>query len=239
MKFFYSASSMGYGNGYKWHEKYNFPKFPRVIRTLTSHGKIGLPFAVLKFKDSVWNRVGLHNMGLADWLIYYNFNLYNYDIILSIAGPDSEIEAMVSLIENLNLKNIKGIELNFSCPNIKSFNNKKIPKTEYPLYLKLNCLQDPYEYDLDNIEGIRLNSVPTIFGGLSGKAAKNKNWEWIRRHIREGLNVAGCSFSNMLDIFELDHMGCKEIGIGSVMLTNPGLVERLGLNAELIRSRLS
>ena len=115
----------------------------------------------------------------------------------------------------------------FSCPNIKSFNNKKVPKTKYPLYLKLNCLQDPYEYNLDNIEGIRLNSIPTIFGGLSGEAAKEKNWKWIKRYIKEGLNIAGCSFSDMIDILELNQMGCKEIGIGSTILTNPILIESL------------
>lgn len=240
MRFFYSASSMGYGDGYRWHKKYNFPNFLRVTRTITCNRKIGLPFAVLKFRDSVWNKVGLHNIGLGKWLSYYYFNLSErkYDIILSIAGFDSEIEDMVSLIESVSFINFnfKGIELNFSCPNIKSFNNKKIPKTKYPLYLKLNHLQDPYEYDLDNIEGIRLNSVPTIFGGLSGKAAKDKNWECIRLYIREGLNIAGCSFSNMADIFELNYMGCKEIGIGSVMLTNPDLVERL--DGEVFLSRL-
>ena len=229
MKYFYSASVMKYGDGYKWHKNYNFPNFPRVTRTITNSKKIGLPFAILKFGNSVWNRVGLHNIGLARWLDYYHSNLFykENDIILSIAGSDSEIEHMVRLVENLNLYNLKGFELNFSCPNVKGFNNKEIPKSKYPLYLKLNYLQDPYEYDLDRIEGIRLNSIPTIFGGLSGKAAKEKNWEWIKKYIREGLNIAGCSFSSMIDILELSKMGCKEIGIGSVILTNPYLVEML------------
>jgi len=230
LKYFYSASTMGYGDGYRWHKKYNFPNFPRVTKTITHNRKIGLPFAILKFRNSIWNKVGLHNMGLAKWLSYYHSNLFyrdENDIILSIAGSDSEIKYMILLVESLNLYNIKGFELNFSCPNIKGFNNRKIPESKYPLYLKLNYLQDPYEYDLDNIEGIRLNSVPTIFGGLSGKAAKEKNWNWIKRYIREGLNVAGCSFSNMLDILELTNMGCKEIGIGSIILTNPIFIESL------------
>jgi len=237
MKYFYSA--MGYGDGYKWHKKYNFPNFPRVTRTITHNRKIGLSFAILKFRNSVWNRVGLHNMGLTKWLNYYYSRLdcHDIDIILSIAGSDSEIKYMTQVIENLNLHNIKGIELNFSCPNVKGFNNKEIPKSKYLLYLKLNYLQDPYEYDLDNIKGIRLNSIPTIFGGLSGKAAKEKNWEWIKRHIKEGLNITGCSFSNMSDIIELSHIGCKEVGIGSTILTNPILIEMLPFAYKLINEQ--
>ena len=96
-------------------------------------------------------------------------------------------------------------------------------------YLKLNHTQDPYKYDLDNVTGIRMNSVPTICGGLSGKAAQKKNWEFIKRYNKEGLNVAGCSFTSFEDIKKLEEdMGCKEAGIGSIMLTNPGFMSVRG-----------
>jgi len=231
MKFFYSASVMGYGFGYDWHKKYNFPNFPRVTRTLTWDKRKGMPFAIFKYGDTVWNKVSLHNMGFFNWLLDYTFydnSIYDIsNIIISIAGYDWQIESMVKYLEESDL-NPAGIELNFSCPNVKSFNNIKIPKTKCPLYLKLNCTQDPFEYDLTNVENIRLNSVPIKFGAVSGKAAKEKNWEWIKKHTNYGLNVAGCSFTKIDEITDLLRMGCSEIGIGSIIMTNPKAVECLG-----------
>lgn len=230
MKFFYSASTMGYGFGYKWHKKYDFPMFPRVTRTLTWNKKRGLPFAILKYGDSVWNRVGLHNMGFFNWVLdftFYDGSMYDLsNVIVSVAGHDWQIREMIKYAELAEL-NIGGVELNFSCPNAPSFNNREIPKTKYPLYLKLNHTQDPYEYDLTGVEGVRLNSIPTVFGGLSGRVAKEKNWAFIKKFNYEGLNVAGCSMTRTTEMSELEDIGCKEIGIGSIILTNPRLVEQL------------
>lgn len=238
MKFFYSASAMNYGFGYNWHKKYNFPNFHRVTRTLTYNKRRGMPFAILKFNNSVWNRVSLSNIGFYGWIEKYTFygtHLYKkplYDIIISLAGNDEEIEEMVDYITNMNF-NISGIELNFSCPNVKDFNNKKIPKSHYPLYLKINCNQDPYNYDLNNIAGIRMNSVPgKYWGGWSGKKAQRYNWPKIKIYNYEGLNVAGCSVTSMDDIKYLEEdCGCKDIGLGSILLTDPMLVEGLNLIA--------
>jgi len=234
MKFFYSASTMGYGHGYRWHNKYNFPNFPRVTRTLTWDKRGGIPFAILKYRNSVWNKVSLPNIGFWNWMLDYTFydGLTQYNdlsnITVSIAGNDLQIKNMIDHIEESDL-GIGGIELNFSCPNVKSFNNREIPKTKYSLYLKLNCNQDPYEYDLDNVSGIRLNSVPGKFlGGWSGKVAQLKNWKFIENFNYQGLNIAGCSFTNLDDIKLLSDMGCTECGIGSVILTNPIFVELLG-----------
>lgn len=233
MKFFYSASTMNYGFGYRWHNKYNFPNFPRVTRTLTYNKKIGIPFAIFKCGNSVWNRVGLHNMGFWHWMLDYTFSRFDgvvyklSNIIVSIAGYDWQIKNMIEYMEKTDLS-VAGIELNFSCPNVKNFNNKEIPKTKYPLYLKLNCNQDPYEYDLNRIAGIRMNSVPGILGGWSGKAAQKKNWKFIENFNYEGLNIAGCSFRSLDDIKLLSDMGCVEFGIGSIIMTNPRFVDLLG-----------
>ena len=222
MKYFYSAGVMGYGKGRLWHKKYNFPNFNRVTKTLTIKCKIGYPFAVIKSGNTVWNKVSLHNIGISEWALSSRFDKKN--TIVSVAGLDIYIDYMVSLLNSLC---VKGIELNFSCPNVKPFNNKNIPQSKVPLYLKLNYLQDPYDYDLDNVTGIRLNSVPKFFGGISGKAAQKYNWPWIEKFNKEGLNVAGCSCNNMDDIKYMEDIGCKEVGLGSVVLTNPHLVETL------------
>ncbi len=225
MKFFYSASVMGYGFGYKWHEKYNFPNFPRVTRTLTRYRKFGMPFAILKSNSSVWNRVGLHNIGIDKWVENY---IPGPNIIVSLAGPDREIQSMIDTLEAFDV-DVGGVELNFSCPNIKGFQNWEIPKTKYPLYLKLNYLQDPYEYNLDDIREIRMNSVPgKYWGGWSGERAQKKNWRKIEIHSHHGLQVAGCSVTSHDDIKRLEDMGCKSIGLGSIILTDPKFVESLG-----------
>lgn len=238
MKFFYSAGAMGYdGEGYWWHRFYNFTKLPFVTKTITLKSKIGMPMAIVKWKGSVWNRVGLHNIGIDEWCDRYLFKA-SEETIVSIAGYDYEIKDMLNQLDLFCGLFFSGIEFNFSCPNVKNYENKKVTYTnlmkilECPLYLKLNYKQDPYKYDLSNVTGIRLNSVPVRVGGLSGKAAQEKNWKFIERYNKEGLNVAGCSFTSFDDIKRLEDMGCKEVGIGSIMLTSPKLVEKIKIYNE-------
>jgi dihydroorotate dehydrogenase len=226
MEYFYQAGAMGYGGeGYKWHKvlRYKFPKFPIITKTITLKRKIGLPFAVFKFRNTIWNRNGLHNPGFVKWAKKY----YEHGQILSIHGSDMEIQEMCDMCGTSKLK---GIELNYSCPNVKSKNNRRIPHTKFPLYLKINCRQDPYKYELNKIKRIHLNSIPKNFGGISGESARKENWRFIRKFINEGLDVAGCSINSNWHIEYLEQMGCKSIGIGSVIITNPELVMNLKEN---------
>jgi len=223
-KFFYSASVMGYGFGRKWHKYYNFQGFPRVTKSLTSSKRTGLPFAVIPTKNSVWNRVGLHNMGLEEWITAYR----DYDlsgVIVSIHGGITEVVCMATLF--LNKLKIAGIEVNASCPNAKNYTFPVLPITHHPLYLKLSHKQDPYLYDLDKVSGIRMNSVDVGFGAMSGKYAQEKNWAFIKKFNKEGLNVAGCSITSHDDIKRMEDVGCEEIGLGAVVLTDPKFVEGL------------
>jgi hypothetical protein len=219
MKFFYSSGAMGYGGeGYFWHKIFNlkFPKFSIVTKTITLKENRGYPYFVIHLGNSVYNHNALDNKGFIYWLNNY----YNSDLILSIHGTDDEIDKMVVEMENYPLK---GIELNYSCPNVKSPQNKKIPKSKHDLYLKINCNQDPYFYELDKIKQIRLNSVPMFGGGISGKMAQKYNWDFIGRFSE--LNIAGCSFINKNDIIKLhEYYGINDFGIGSVMLINPKLI---------------
>lgn len=228
MNFFYQAGAMGYhGEGYLWHKLFGFkfPEFPITSKTITLKKKRGIPFAILKFGDTVWNRNGLHNPGFNTWCWDHNRDNDGVDI-LSLHGTDDEIQYMCDEIKGYD--NLRGIELNYSCPNVSSGKNKRIPNTRFPLYLKLNCKQDPYYYDLNEIRRIHLNSVPKYFGGVSGEAARKENWAFIRKFINEGLNVAGCSFNKKEHIsYMKECLGCTYIGIGSVMITNPRLVTQL------------
>lgn len=243
MNFYYSAGVMDYGHGRTWHRRFNFPPFSRVTRTITMRKHIGTPFAILILWNSVWNRVGLHNVGFAAWAANYTdgwakggihlpgferraARQYTYEITPSIAGSDDEIRLMVNYINKQF--NYPGIELNFSCPNSKDFKNKTIPESDIPIYLKLNYLQDPYDYDIGKVKEIRVNSIPSkVLGAWSGKLAKKKNWKFIEKYNKMGLKVSGCSMTNIDDAKCLEDIGCESIGIGSIILTRPRLVELL------------
>jgi len=221
MKYFYAAATMGFdSNGYWWHRYFNFPKFQTVTKTVTLDKKIGYPFAIIHLYNSIWNHVGLHNKGIVYWLN----KQYNPNTILSIAGTDSKVQVICDLLEEVELA---GIELNFSCPNVEHFANKRIPISRHKLQLKLNCYQDPYQFDLSKIERISLNSIPGFAGGLSGKLAQKKNWNFIKKFRREGLPIAGCSITRAEDIKKLEDLGCNEVALGSILLTNPWLVQNL------------
>lgn len=228
MKYFYSAAVMGYGFGRNWHKKYTFPDFPRVTQTLTYNAHKGNPHTVLPIGKSVWNRVALHNMGFYEWFEKYShMNLKN--VIVSLAGTTRELTIMMHELEYCFC--IGGIELNYSCPNVdtSSYRNRlpiAIERVSCPVYLKLRYNENLFDYNLNNVTGIRLNSVPFMYGGISGKMAQEKNWGFIKKYAKD-FNVAGCSFTCEDDIKRLEDMGCKEIGIGSTILTNPRLIERL------------
>lgn len=230
MNFVYAASVMGLGDGRRWHRKYSFPSFPRITKTITEKPRNGTPFFYARKGKTVWNRNGLCNPGIFGWLNKFvgHYDLSN--IILSLSGDDEEIARMISFSEHVFLSSgkqfLNGIELNFSCPNIKQNQNKEIPNTIIPIDLKLRYNQDPYNYDLSKIRMIRLNSVPCKFGAVSGKAAQEKNWRFIRTHAPY-LPISGCSWTDKNEIQELRKMGVSEISIGSVILNNPKLIERL------------
>jgi hypothetical protein len=225
MKYFYSAGAVGYGSGWWWHRFFSFPVLPFVTKTLTLYQKKGNKYLIIPdFRGSIYNKVGLDNIGIHSFIGKYKCS--STPRTISIAGPDEYIKRMMDLIDLFLPKEDK-IELNFSCPNVESFKNRWIPKTNRDLYLKLNCTQSPYSYNLSNIKGICFNSVPMKFCAGSGKIAQKKNWKFIKILNRHGLNVAGCSAQNFEDVKILEDMGCTEIGIGSAMLTNPFFVETL------------
>ena len=223
IKFHYSAGSMGWGNGRFWHRFISLPDFPRITKTVTLKPRIGRPWAIAHLGTSIWNWQGLPNTGFTNLMRKEPF--FKHPVILSIAGSDNEILVMVDYIERHHPENIIGIELNFSCPNVKDHKNKSIPESRLPLYLKLNCKQSPQDYDLSKISKISVNSVPCKIGALSGKLAQKKNWKFIKQHI--DLPISGASWRTIDDLHQLLDMGCKNIDVGTVLLTNPRLVGKL------------
>lgn len=213
---------MKYGKGRFWHKFFNFPKLPFVTKSITIKPIRGRPWAVIRWGQSVYNNVRLHNIGFSEWCQHYCCS----SAIVSLTGKDHEIEWMVDQLEILN---VAGIELNFSCPNVTSFRNRNIPNSTHPTYLKLSYNQDPDYYDLSKVKGIRLNSVRQNCGWAgSGKIAQKDNWRFIKRFQKDGLNIAGCSFTSHDDLKYIEeYLGCTEVGIGSAILINPRLIEKI------------
>jgi len=242
MKFFYQSSTMSnLGQGYSWHKFFKFSKFETVTKTVTINKKVGTPYRILVdplITKSTWNQVQLHNKGFI-WLYkkleWYKLNgIETNHLVVSLAGTDSEINHMISYLNYLsyeNLINIKGLELNFSCPNIKDPQNNLIPVSDLSLYLKLRWNQDPNDYNLSRVKGVRLNSVPKYGGGVSGKLAQKRNWQFVKDHLEDleknGVTLSGSSWVSTDDLKRLEQLGVKECGVGSVMLINPWLVESL------------
>lgn len=240
IKFFYSAASMGlYGQGHFWHRFVPaFPDFPRVTKTVTLKPIVGTPWRFIWVpRVGMWNRIGLHNPGFDEWRKFWINNhqvLSRKDVIISLAGSSEDLYNMISLLDSLGNIELGGIEINNSCPN----HDLRCPPREisisqkFPMSLKLAYHQNPEKYDLDKFDRISLNSVPTgrrIGGGLSGKWAQVKNWSFILTYQNKlDIPIAGCSITHLDHVKQMEDYGCEEIAIGSLCLTNPGLVRRLG-----------
>lgn len=241
MNFFYQSGALGFdGNGYKWHKffNYTFPNFPVITKTLTLQPKKGHMYFVIPFFKSVWNRVGLDNPGLNYWVN----NFYKEDLILSInIGPYMDMSKILREIYQLKLS---GIELNVSCPNVSHIHNIYNTSEYYlqnlaylkrdgfisKIYLKVNYKQDLSRFRrLHLVDMITLNSIPFLGGGGSGKVAQKNNWAFIDKWQGKPYipTIAGSSWTSFEDIKQLENKGCTHVGIGSIMLTNPKLVERL------------
>ena len=249
MEYFYSSASMGFhGEGYLWHKPFQklfgkFPKYPAVCKTITLNAKKGTPYNVFRipFKGTTWNKIGLHNPGFNWWMKVLSrtfpkayIKRFASPLIPSLYGTHDEVQEM---IDKLHQKDhfFNMVEINVSCPNVSLHGQRKLPKSPYPLSLKVRYDDDPFKYDLAGVKRVTLNSIPsgTIFkGGLSGKYAQKYNWPFIKDHIdtmaHMGISLAGCSITKEEDIQTLADLGCTEIGLGSVMLINPRLVLKTG-----------
>ncbi len=228
-----------YGQGYAWHLPFRFPRFDIVTKTVTINKRVGFPYRIAAdpfITKSVWNKVGLVNEGfynhLPKLIKRYEEGKINTGIIYSISGTDDEIATMVKALNFVvrnNFIKLKGIELNYSCPNVKDNANITIPRSDkkLPLYLKLNARQNPYEYSgIERVKEIRLNSLSVGYGGVSGRLAQQENWEFIRKY-HNNFKIAGASWVDEEDICTLYNMGVRSFGIGSVIMLNPLLVQKL------------
>jgi len=242
LKYFYSSASMGFhGEGYFWHKPFqkvfrDFPDYPIVTKSITLNPKRGTPWNIarLPFLQSTWNKIGLHNNGFEWWCETYRSlkfsGMMKKKLIPSLYGTFDEVQQMVDGLYKRNFQ-FDLVEINLSCPNVKLHSEQRLPSSPFPFSLKLRHDATPFNYKLDNVKRITLNSVPsgTIFkGGISGKLAQKYNWKFIENYRDEmnhlNISIAGCSITSLKDILFLKKIGCTEIGLGSILLIDPWLV---------------
>jgi len=221
MRYYIASAFCGFGLEHSGHE--------RVTKTVTRGPTKGHPHRVVMIpRLGMWNHIGLDNPGFYWWVNHIYPRIPDpWNVWLSIAGHAWDLDAMCSILRRRQVR-LKGVELNLSCPNHEEFVWCHLPQSVYPLSVKLNCDQNlSMKIPHGGVRRVSVNSVPGLGGGLSGGFAKTYNWSWLRIWRHHGYPVAGCSITSESDVKRLEDVGCTEIALGSIMVTNPKLARRL------------
>jgi len=223
---------------------------PIVTKTLTLKAKRGNPYSVRFInedgKEGVFNKVGLHNPGLEYWIKHYYSKTKDKDVIVSISA--SSISEYLWMIKKLETLDIKGIELNVSCPNIEdNLSRSEVIKlcnrleTNHPIILKLRHKYFDtfvFEHIKDKVDAISINSYQRIefnygrisdnSGAYSGQIVQSENWE-IADSLKQKFKipVIYCSIWTVSDIFKLMERKADAISFGSVVLRHPFRVRNI------------
>ena len=200
------------------HTKYSYYKLKElggiVTKTVTIEPREGNKEPrIVKTPSGILNSVGLENPGIHEFMkdilpLFMGLNVY-----VSIYG--NTIDEFVYLASILNVAyNLKGIEINFSCPNINSpvFSNEKIKQiikkiklvTDLPIIAKLspsyNVIEAGKSAQEAEINAISvMNTIPGMVidvknkkyalgnkvGGLSGPAIKPIAVKLVHELVRE------------------------------------------------------
>lgn len=199
------------------------------------------------------NRVGLENVGLSAFMTNVLPNLQNKKtpIIVNVVGfsIDEWANMMVWLNQN---SNIAGIELNVSCPNVDGgypcktpFNLEALVATckshspNKPLIVKLSAAMDISEMvkaaEVGGADVISLtNTIPALtenglVGGLSGPAIKPIALKAVAdaRKVTKLPIIGMGGISKPKDVDEFLNAGANAVAVGSALLTEPTIIERL------------
>lgn len=115
-----ASGTFGFGQDYK--DLYDLNKLGAImVKSITLHPRLGNPSPrVTETPSGMLNAIGLQNHGLDEILAHElkELECYETPIIANIAGfSESEYVEVCSRIHEA--KNVKAIELNISCPNVK------------------------------------------------------------------------------------------------------------------------
>jgi len=187
-------------------------------------GKWGQIFKTLRYISGMgWvNKIGLRNPG-----IDYAIKTYKKGQIISIAIMEqNEIKPIVDKIpEDMD------IELNVSCPNtdkhmvndgLKLFLN---PKREWCI-IKLPPQPDSEMIDKLYQEGFRQfhasNTLPTLYGGLSGPALipyTKHTIRYLRKCYKDTIIIAGGGIYDIKTMEEYKNYGADHFSVSSIFFS--------------------
>ena len=209
----------------------NLPNTNSIKGSFTLIPRTGLLLQICKtlrydFTNKGWiNKIGLRNKGI-DWAI----KTYKYDkqSIISIAIMDyKEIDIL-----NNKIPKTMDLELNISCPNVK--NNlihddlyKFLNNNRQWCCIKLSPHTDMSLIDKYYKQGFRqfhcCNTLPTIYGGLSGISIQHYSFKLImeiKNKYPDTIIVGGGGIRNIEDIKKYEQYGVNNFSISSLMF-NP------------------
>lgn len=185
MEFIAASGALGFdGKGYWWEyplkiiNMFDTSLFTPITKTLTylpeegNCNKFNYFSCVRILKDGVLNVMGLPNPGIYEWAK----NNSDFKGIVSIY-PDNNDCTLRQMLKELNKMDIKGIELNMSCPNVRSTDyifdfeghetewilKEARENTDLPIILKLsvtNRIENIFPRIEKYIDAISINSVP-------------------------------------------------------------------------------
>lgn len=188
LEFLAASGALGFnGKGYWWEypfkvfNMFDTSLFTPVTKTLTYMPEKGNckrynDFSCVKFlKNGVLNAMGLPNPGIYEW----THDNKDFNGIVSIY-PENDEYILRQSLKWLNGLDIKGIELNISCPNVRNncyisnFEEYEIESvlgitkrnTDIPIILKLsvaNRIENLFPNIERYIDAISINSVPWKF----------------------------------------------------------------------------
>lgn len=231
-------------------------KFTIVTKTLTPLPRAGNlrwshPWStVANVPQGVVNAIGLTNPGFDWWIqdIAPQIPKRGYDIVCSITGDDPA--TLAAMAQRLDKIQIKGIELNASCPNTDKdlLQNASLvvdmvkairASTQHPIILKLSVIHD-YVHVARSCEGLvealSINSVPWAVafpdqssplarfggGGVSGRAAQPWTWKMVQElACATSIPVIGPGVWEFYDMAHLRELGAKAISFGSIFMRYP------------------
>lgn len=254
----------GYGNEFK-----DFIK-PKSLGAITLKGLTLEPrdgnqgVRIAETPSGILNCIGLENPGMNKFVneIYPHLD-FNENIIININGNTiEEYEEMARQINNL--KEIKMVELNISCPNVKcggmSFGtDKKVVKeitSRIKKILKNKILIVKLSPNVSDIKEIALaaqeggadalclintllgmeidikNKKPLLgntFGGLSGPAVFPIALRMVYQVYQVvKIPIIACGgVSNYEDVIKMIMAGASLVGLGTILLTKPAIIEKI------------
>jgi len=254
-----ASGALGFdGNGYWWEYPFRFVgllrprEFTIITKTLTFYPERGnlnmlYPWQCVRLaKGGAVNDIRLTNPGFDYWIMFHypRAMAMGYDIIPSIA-PFTNVQA-ATMVVALSILNIKAIQLNLGCPNIK---NEADPieiaeaarkNTTKPIIAKLGYDQihliprlDPYVDAYEQINAMPWEDIcpgepsPLEKYGRTGSLSGPEIARYARSalYMAKGMTtrpiISGGGISTLEDVLDRERMGAAAFSIGTLFLRKP------------------